>query len=121
MNTEQLVKTIVHLPKNSKKALFRRLAWEIEEMAEEHVFPFKIKHSKHKEPNAETRKVLEESNHWSELRRRVKNAKSEEERKVRQKELVNFEKQIGIVYCESLDDFCKKFRIPTKKHKTGDA
>lgn len=75
------------LPKRSLHSLLKRLLKRFgpqfeelsEELAQDPSFPFQVIH---KEPNAETRKVMEDA-----------------------------DKGIGVVHCKDLDDFFKKLKI----------
>ena len=68
-------------------------------------------------PNAETIKVFKETDHWLELERKYEKLQTPESKR----ELEAYEKKIGIVHFKDMDDFRKKFGIPTKKHKVDDA
>ena len=107
MSVEALAETIESLPKRSKQALLRRFEYDIQEMAEKHVFHFEIKFSKHREPNAETRKSMKETQHWLQLKHNHARLQTAESKR----KLEAYEKKIGIVRYENLEELFKDLGI----------
>ena len=107
---EDLIRRLLS-PKR-RQTLFLRFVGEIEELNDNPACPIKIQH---REPNAETRRALEETEPWVALKRKLEKAKTGRERTTLQKELTALEKKIGLVRCKDLDDFRRRFKLPTKK------
>ena len=103
-------------PRSNRKKLFFFLHVEEIHRTEKDLDPCPLCRPD-KEPNAETRKVLEESQQLRILEDQIKNAKNEKERTTLQKKLDAMEKKLGIVRYDNFEDFCRDMGIPMRKKK----